>query len=102
MGNTKAKLSDVLIDSANEAKVKAAFQSYDKDGSGYIDKEEAKQFAKDLLRIAEKQLKTNRKDILTPNISLEDYFNKNFSIMDRDGNGQVSFEEFKEFLQKYA
>eukprot|EP01121_Diplochlamys_sp_Union-15-3_P010784 TRINITY_DN3061_c0_g1_i3.p1 TRINITY_DN3061_c0_g1~~TRINITY_DN3061_c0_g1_i3.p1 ORF type:complete len:103 (+),score=24.23 TRINITY_DN3061_c0_g1_i3:119-427(+) len=102
MGNSKAKLSEVLIDSTNEAKLKAAFQSYDKDGSGFIDREEAKHFAKDLLKIAEKQLKTPRKDILTPNISLEEYFDKNFSIMDRDGSGQVSYEEFKDFLQKYA
>jgi len=90
-----------LVDADNEAKVKAAFEAYDKDHSGYIDKEEAKKFARDLLRIAEKQLKTDKKELLSA-ISLDDYFAKNFEIMDKDGNGQVSYEEFKEFLQKYA
>ncbi len=63
--------------------VKKAFEFFDRDGSGYITKEELK-------------LALNRLGKLCSDKEL----NAMISANDDDGNGQISFDEFQKLLNK--
>eukprot|EP00028_Trichosphaerium_sp_Am-I-7-wt_P003487 CAMPEP_0168529444 /NCGR_PEP_ID=MMETSP0405-20121227/13919_1 /TAXON_ID=498012 /ORGANISM="Trichosphaerium sp, Strain Am-I-7 wt" /LENGTH=102 /DNA_ID=CAMNT_0008553183 /DNA_START=44 /DNA_END=352 /DNA_ORIENTATION=- len=101
MGNTKAKLMEVLSDAQNDDKVQKAFAAYDKDGDGTIDRGEAKKFAEDLIKIVTDNSPISKKQLLR-GVSMKEYVNANFMLMDKDGNGSVSYDEFKEFLQSHS
>ncbi len=63
--------------------IKLAFDYFDADRSGYLDKNEVR----NLLKAVEKSLKD-------PNfVVTEDLVSKLFKALDRDGNNQVTFEE---------
>ena len=65
--------------------------NYDKDNSGYLDKQEAKPFVKQTLV-----------DMGENGEFTEDEFEGCFKEFDKDGNGTISRAEMKAFIKKVA
>jgi calcium-dependent protein kinase len=66
----------------SEKKLKAAFKMFDADDSGYISRDEVKQSFMKITKISEEELE----EIV--------------SQVDENGDGEISFEEFKEIMTK--
>lgn len=66
----------------SEKKLKAAFRMFDKDDSGYISKDEVKE---SLMKIHK---------------FTEDEINEIIGQVDENGDGEISFEEFKVIMTK--
>jgi Ca2+-binding EF-hand superfamily protein len=76
--------------------VRAAFNSYDKDKSGTLSREEFSSFANDLFNIMREGMDSAE--------LLEKYTPKHFaatlfSKLDMDRNGKITFEEFQNALK---
>eukprot|EP01092_Planopodium_desertum_P015093 TRINITY_DN7819_c0_g2_i1.p1 TRINITY_DN7819_c0_g2~~TRINITY_DN7819_c0_g2_i1.p1 ORF type:complete len:116 (-),score=28.22 TRINITY_DN7819_c0_g2_i1:63-410(-) len=99
MGNDMLKL---LRSPGAEADLKACFNSYDKDKSGSLDKSELKAFAKDCYEIGIKLAEKMAKEFGVPADMLPPFDDKMVGDvlvkLDTDGDGKVSFEEFKKGL----
>ena len=68
-------------------KMKLAFDSFDKDGNGYLDREEAA----DLLKMHFKDIGINKQPTLE---EIDEFFDK----LDADKSNTIEFSEFKIFM----
>eukprot|EP01092_Planopodium_desertum_P006152 TRINITY_DN2537_c0_g1_i4.p1 TRINITY_DN2537_c0_g1~~TRINITY_DN2537_c0_g1_i4.p1 ORF type:complete len:107 (-),score=18.24 TRINITY_DN2537_c0_g1_i4:37-357(-) len=101
MGNDLLKL---MKSPGAEADIKVCFDSYDKDKSGSLDKKELRKFAKDCYDIGCKMAKKMAKELGMPSIPLPP-FNESMAEdalkkLDADGDGKVTYEEFKAGLHE--
>ncbi|KAI5098464.1 guanylyl cyclase-activating protein 2-like [Silurus meridionalis] len=76
-----------------EHKLRWSFKVYDKDGNGFIDKAELKAIVEIIFHIR----KVGRKD---PDVSPEEICERIFKVIDVDGDGQITLEEFLAGAQK--
>ena len=79
------------IDSIIEKCIDDIWKTYDKDGSGYLDKAETKQFVKNTLSEMGENGEFSEAD-----------FEACFKEFDKDGNGTISKDEMKIFIKKVA
>ena len=79
------------LNSVIEKCVNDIWQEYDKDGNGYLDKEETKAFVKNTL------------SEMNDNASIEDQdFEDTFKEFDKDGSGTIEKDEMAAFIKKVA
>ncbi|KAL6077104.1 hypothetical protein QOT17_002409 [Balamuthia mandrillaris] len=97
MGGTQAKLKKVVEDPQNLYNLVDLFESYDKNGSKGIDKREFKHFAKDFLRQTTDTRGEDAEEILKSS-DYETFEQNLFVKVDKDGDGLVTFEEFKQAI----
>ena len=79
------------IDSIIEKCIDDIWKTYDKDNSGYLDKQETKQFVKNTLSEMGENGEFSEAD-----------FEACFKEFDKDGNGTISKDEMKIFIKKVA
>ena len=79
------------IDSIIEKCIDDIWKTYDKDNSGFLDKQETKQFVKNTLSEMGESGEFSEQD-----------FEACFKEFDKDGNGTISKEEMKIFIKKVA
>eukprot|EP01091_Cochliopodium_minus_P007805 TRINITY_DN1768_c0_g1_i2.p1 TRINITY_DN1768_c0_g1~~TRINITY_DN1768_c0_g1_i2.p1 ORF type:complete len:118 (-),score=33.90 TRINITY_DN1768_c0_g1_i2:78-431(-) len=109
MGN---RLASVLKDPKNEKKARKVFKHYDTDKSGTLSKEEWVYFGRDLFEIdkveTEKEMKKNMGllgtmagGMLVNMIDVNKFIDDLFKDTDVNNDGQISFDEFKKFLEDH-
>ena len=79
------------IDEIIDKTIDDIWDSYDKDKSGFLDKNETKQFVKSTLM-----------EVGDNGAFSEEEFEKCFKKFDKDGNGQISRDEMKAFIKDVA
>ena len=86
------KLNKRELDQVNEIIICEAFQYYDKDGSGFLEREEIKQM-----------ISNAAKKMNCPSIAdNEESLNRIIAHFDQDNDGRISFEEFKQVRDSMA
>ncbi|XP_031704472.1 guanylyl cyclase-activating protein 2-like [Anarrhichthys ocellatus] len=73
-----------------EHKLRWSFKVYDKDGSGYVDREELRSIIDSLYRI-KKGSKTETDDT---QLTVDEVANRILQAVDSDGDGQINLDEF--------
>jgi len=91
-------LIEALASKNNEAKILDAFNSYDADKSGFLNKKEFSHFAEDLLKIMT-QGGIDAKALLG-GMSNKEFADTMFAGIDLDNNGKISYTEFRTAIQK--
>ena len=79
------------IDQIIEKCIDDIWKNYDKDNSGFLDKEETKEFVKNTLN-----------EMGETGEFAEQDFEACFKEFDKDGNGTISKDEMKIFIKKVA
>ena len=79
------------IDQIIEKCIDDIWKTYDKDNSGFLDKEETKEFVKNTLTEMGENGEFSESD-----------FEACFKEFDKDGNGTISRDEMKVFIKKVA
>jgi Ca2+-binding EF-hand superfamily protein len=97
---SKGKLIEALASKNNEAKILDAFNSYDTDKSGFLNKKEFSHFAEDLVKIMT-QGGIDAKALLG-GMSSKEFADTMFAGIDLDNNGKISYTEFRAAIQKSA
>uniref|UniRef100_A0A8C2WB45 Guanylyl cyclase-activating protein 2 n=1 Tax=Cyclopterus lumpus TaxID=8103 RepID=A0A8C2WB45_CYCLU len=73
-----------------EHKLRWSFKVYDKDGNGFVDKEELRSIVDSLYRI-KKGIKT---DMCDPQLTADEVADRILRAVDSDGDGHINLEEF--------
>ncbi|KAL7870891.1 hypothetical protein SRHO_G00083880 [Serrasalmus rhombeus] len=76
-----------------EHKLRWSFKVYDKDGSGFVDRAELRAIIENIYRLK----KVDRREMDT---SLDEICERIFKVVDANGDGHISLEEFVEGAQK--
>ncbi|XP_044126786.1 guanylyl cyclase-activating protein 2-like [Bufo gargarizans] len=79
-----------------EHKLKWSFKIYDKDGNGCVDKQELKEIIQSVYSIKKDWTKEGDAQLLSP----EDVCNRIFHLVDENGDGQLTLQEFLEGAKK--
>ncbi|XP_043938351.1 guanylyl cyclase-activating protein 2-like [Protopterus annectens] len=79
-----------------EHKLRWSFKVFDKDGNGCVDKNELKQIIESIYHLK----KGWKQDQDVPLITPEELCNKIFQLVDENGDGQLSLDEFIQGAQK--
>uniref|UniRef100_A0A8C6WP95 Guanylyl cyclase-activating protein 2 n=1 Tax=Neogobius melanostomus TaxID=47308 RepID=A0A8C6WP95_9GOBI len=77
-----------------EHKLRWSFKVYDKDGSGFVDRDELRAIMESIYRV-KKGRKTDRSDM-----SVDEAVDRLLSAVDADGDGHISLEEFLQGAQQ--
>ncbi|XP_028647175.1 guanylyl cyclase-activating protein 2-like isoform X2 [Erpetoichthys calabaricus] len=79
-----------------EHKLKWSFKIYDKDGSGCVDKKELLEILKAIYNLKKSSKQDIDFELLTP----EEVCDRIFQLVDENGDGQLSLDEFLQGAQK--
>lgn len=85
LGKAKSSLKAIADDEPKfNGYMDNAFDKFDKDKSGFIEKSELKDLVNEIIKIFKKETQLT-----------EDQLKKVFELMDSDGDGKISKEEFR-------
>ncbi|KAG9273523.1 guanylyl cyclase-activating protein 2-like [Astyanax mexicanus] len=76
-----------------EHKLRWSFKVYDKDGNGFVDREELRAIVESIYRVK----KVDRKE---PVASLDEICERIFKVVDENGDGNITLDEFVEGAKK--
>ncbi|KAG7467934.1 hypothetical protein MATL_G00137490 [Megalops atlanticus] len=79
-----------------EHKLRWSFKVYDKDGNGYVDKNELRSIVECLYRIK----RNSRRDTECQLLTADEVCERIFRVVDANGDGNITLEEFIEGAQK--
>jgi hypothetical protein len=85
----------------------AAFDAYDKDGNGVLDRDELEKFGQDCIKFLKKDVKKEEffVKLMTRGLMLTmdqgEFINWCISECDTDGNGEVDWAEFENFVKTH-
>lgn len=82
---------EISIEEVVQNTIQEIWDNFDKDKSGFLDKNEAKQFVKSTLM-----------EVGDNGEFSETEFEKCFKEFDKDGNGKITKEEMKAFIMRVA
>ena len=92
---------DPDLDSSIDKYVREAWQYYDKKNQGFIEKKVALQFFKDSLELYAIRRTQKSKDILAEGVNLNKALEESYLKMSRNGEKQVNYNEFEDFINTY-
>lgn len=81
-----------------EHKLKWTFKVYDKDGNGSIDKAELLEIVESIYNL--KKICREERDDRSPLLTPEEVVERIFQLVDENGDGQLSLDEFIDGAQK--
>ncbi|XP_029001035.1 guanylyl cyclase-activating protein 2-like [Betta splendens] len=73
-----------------EHKLRWSFKVYDKDGNGYVEKEELRAIVDSIYRVK----KSSKKDMADSKFTLDEVVDRIMKAVDSDGDGKINMEEF--------